>query len=202
MCSDPHAGAHCKTDSVHAPDKGRPGFNSWEGKVQHNASVCAAVCASALLVLLQLVLLLTHRRQGPDGKAGSDTLIIHHNGHGPCNGGEPSRSAECTDCTPNFDTAQDWFNQLGYDAMEVFMPGHGCNRLPAKDWCSPKHCVSNRKRGFDCSKCEPMGKNDSSMVSSHQWFDQIERQGDDAMRYFLEPIVLAVNYGKALGYKQ
>jgi hypothetical protein len=55
--------------------------------------------------------------QGPDGKAGSDTLIIHHNGHGPCNGGEPQRHTDCTDCTPNFDTAQDWLNQLGYDVM-------------------------------------------------------------------------------------
>jgi hypothetical protein len=124
-------------------------------------------------------------------RAGSDTIVIHHNGHGPCNGGEPARKTECTDCTPNFDTAQDWFNQLGYDSMEVFMPLHGCNRIRADQSCSA-HCVSNAERGFDCSKCKPLGTTDS-MVGSHQWFDQFEQMGDEAMRYFLEPVVLAVN---------
>lgn len=56
---------------------------------------------------------------GVDGKSGSDTLIIHHNGHGPCNGGEPARKTDCTDCTPNFDTAQDWLNQLGLFSNDV-----------------------------------------------------------------------------------
>ena len=105
--------------------------------------------------------------KGLDGKAGSDTLVIHHNGHGPCNGGEPQRDRDCTDCTPNFDTAQDWLNQLGYDVMEVFMPFHGCNRIPANETCSEKHCVSNKERGFDCAKCVPQGETDS-MSGSHQ----------------------------------
>ena len=56
---------------------------------------------------------------GADGRAGSDTLIIHHNGHGPCNGGEPARKTDCTDCTPNFDTAQDWLNQLGTFSVRI-----------------------------------------------------------------------------------
>jgi hypothetical protein len=81
--------------------------------------------------------------------------------------------------------------------MEVFMPLHGCNRIRANESCS-KHCVSNSARGFDCTSCVPLG-DDDSMVGSHQWFDQFEKAGDEAMRYFLEPIVLAVNYGKALG---
>jgi hypothetical protein len=29
-----------------------------------------------------------------------------------------------------------------------------------------------------------------SRSGSHQWFDQFEQAGDEAMRYFLEPIVL------------
>ena len=81
--------------------------------------------------------------------------------------------------------------------MEVFMPLHGCNRIRADESCS-KHCVSNPARGFDCANCVPLG-NDDSMVGSHQWFDQFEQAGDEAMRYFLEPVVLAVNYGVALG---
>ena len=50
----------------------------------------------------------------------SDTLVIHHNGHQPCAGA--ARNTDCSDCTPNFDTAQDWLNQVGYDVMEVAMP--------------------------------------------------------------------------------
>eukprot|EP01052_Picozoa_sp_SAG31_P045594 SAG31_NODE_8387_length_1461_cov_1.298091_2_plen_383_part_00 len=138
--------------------------------------------------------------QGSDGRAGSDTLVIHHNGHGPCNGGEPARRTDCTDCTPNFDTAQDWLNELGYDVMEMFMPLHGCNRIRANESCS-RHCVSNLDRGFDCERqCKPIGTDDS-LVGPHQWFDQFEKAGDEAMRYFLEPVVLAVNYAKALGYR-
>lgn len=39
----------------------------------------------------------------------SDTLVIHHNGHQPCSGGDPPRTTKCTDCTPNYDTSLDWF---------------------------------------------------------------------------------------------
>jgi len=53
-------------------------------------------------------------RPGYDSWAGrSDTLVIHHNGHSPCAGGEHPRTTGCSDCGPNFDTMQDWFNQLG-----------------------------------------------------------------------------------------
>ena len=86
---------------------------------------------------------LSYTGKGVSGKAGSNTLVIHHNGHSPCSGSEPQRTRQCTDCTPNFDTTQDWLNQLGYDVMEIAMPFHGCNRIPANETCSAKHCVSS-----------------------------------------------------------
>eukprot|EP00729_Bicosta_minor_P032287 gene32287-20976_t len=52
----------------------------------------------------------------------SDVLVIHHNGHSPCSGAQRTgaeNTSVCTDCTPNFDTAQDYLNQLGYDVMEM-----------------------------------------------------------------------------------
>lgn len=126
-------------DSVHCPDKSR-----CEGRVLTCA--CGYVVPSFINGCA---------RPGFESWRGqSDTLVIHHNGHSPCNGGA-SRSTDCTDCTPNFDTAQvvvvlflllasmgkfiptllgviwqDWFNQLGYDVMELAMPLHGCNRIP------------------------------------------------------------------------
>jgi hypothetical protein len=128
----------------------------------------------------------------------SDTLVIHHNGHQPCSGGH--RSTNCSDCTPNFDTAQDWINQLGYDVMEVAMPMHGCNRIQGNTSCKD-HCIGSTARGFDCAQCKDQSTTDS-MVGSHQWFEQFEAQGDETMRYFLEPVVLAVNYAKnKLKYK-
>eukprot|EP00038_Savillea_parva_P019980 m.30019 g.30019 ORF g.30019 m.30019 type:complete len:486 (-) comp4656_c0_seq1:24-1481(-) len=45
----------------------------------------------------------------------SDTLIIYHNGH------------ETSSCTPNYDGVVDYFNELGYDVMEMMMPLIGCN---------------------------------------------------------------------------
>ena len=34
-------------------------------------------------------------------------------------------------------------------------------------------------------------------VGMHAWFEQFEQQGDEVMRYFLEPVVLVVNYAKS-----
>lgn len=128
----------------------------------------------------------------------SDTLVIHHNGHAVCSGSD--RTEECTDCTPNYDTTQDWLNQLGYDVFEMHMPLHGCNRIPANTSCT-NHCVGSPSRGFDCSSCRPIGTS-GSLVGDHGWFEQFEQQGDEVMRYFLEPVVLAVNYAvNVLGYK-
>lgn len=36
---------------------------------------------------------------------------------------------------------------------------------------------------------------------SHQWFYQWEQKGEYTMRFFIEPVILAVNYAKFLGYK-
>jgi hypothetical protein len=81
------------------------------------------------------------------------TLILYHNGH------------ETADCTANYDGVVDYFNELGYDVMELMMPLIGCNQ--AYQYGNPK---------------------------SHQWFAQFEAKGDHTMRYFIEPVVLAVNY--------
>jgi len=51
----------------------------------------------------------------------SDTIVIYHNGH------------ETNKCTPNFDGNVDYFNQLGYDVMEMFMPLYGCNAVAGID---------------------------------------------------------------------
>ena len=44
------------------------------------------------------------------------TLILYHNGH------------ETEDCTPNYDGVVDYFNEVGYDVMELMMPLIGCNQ--------------------------------------------------------------------------
>ena len=90
-----------------------------------------------------------------------DTLVLYHNGH------------ETASCTPNYDGVVDYFNQLGYDTMELMMPLLGCNR------------VTDRFPD----------------ATSHQWFEQFEAKGDKTIRYFIEPVVLAVNFAKAQGYR-
>ena len=112
------------------------------------------------------------RRPGFESwKLQSDTLVIHHNGHSPCSGSEPVRHSDCTDCTPNYDTTQDWLNQLGYDVMEMSMPLHGCNRIVGNTSCA-HYCVSSAARGFNCSKCVDAAHT-ASMSASHQWFKQV-----------------------------
>jgi hypothetical protein len=46
----------------------------------------------------------------------SDTLLIYHNGH------------ETATCTPNYDGVVDYYNEIGYDVMEMMMPLIGCNQ--------------------------------------------------------------------------
>eukprot|EP00041_Stephanoeca_diplocostata_P009687 m.151052 g.151052 ORF g.151052 m.151052 type:complete len:290 (-) comp17847_c0_seq1:205-1074(-) len=90
----------------------------------------------------------------------SDTVVLYHNGH------------ETSTCTPNYDGVVDYFNELGYDVMELMMPLIGCNQ--AYQYGNPK---------------------------GHEWFKQFEDKGDFTMRYFIEPVALAAAYAKKLGYK-
>jgi hypothetical protein len=64
----------------------------------------------------------------------------------------------------------DFFNELGYDVMELNMPLYGCN-------------------------AQSYGHH------PHTWFEQYEKKGDHTMRYFIEPVALAVAHAKRAGYK-
>jgi len=80
---------------------------------------------------------------------------------------------ETNKCTPNYDGVVDHFNQLGYDVFELFMPLYGCN-----------------------------GNTPYETSSHHEWFEQWELKGDFPLRFFIEPVILSVNYAvNVLGYK-
>ena len=99
----------------------------------------------------------------------SDTLVIFHDGHMVVSG-----------CHYDDDGTMDWLNELGYDAMHIQMPLHGCNLGPGEDPLSPW---------------------------SHDFFAQFA--GPDGshsdefpfLRFFLEPVWLTINYAQTLGYK-
>ena len=99
----------------------------------------------------------------------SDTLVIFHDGHMVVSG-----------CHYDDDGTMDWLNELGYDAMHIQMPLHGCNLGPGEDPLSPW---------------------------SHDFFAQFA--GPDGshsdefpfLRFFLEPVWLTINYAQSLGYK-
>ena len=96
-------------------------------------------------------------QQYPAGRA--DTLVLYHNGH------------ETATCQPNYDGVVDYFNELGYDVMELMMPLIGCNTNP-------------------------------KAPQSHAWFKQYEDAGVHTIKYFVEPVILAVNYAvNRLGYE-
>lgn len=75
-------------------------------------------------------------------------------------------------CNANYDGTVAWLNQLGYDVMEFDMPLIGCNQFAGQ---------TNH---------------------SHWWFAPYESKGVHTMAYFVEPVILAVNYAVALGYKR
>ena len=39
-----------------------------------------------------------------------------------------------------------------------------------------------------------------NVTHSHEWFQQWEDRGVHTMQYFIEPVVLAINYAETLGY--
>jgi hypothetical protein len=141
----------------------------------------------------------------------TDTLVLYHNGHEAhwLNGHRPAsnplcvraplKTPSCWGCDPsnhrdqlnftsvpysatdptkvaqcwvNYDTVLGWLNELGYDAMELNMPLRGPNN------------------------------NGSLGTQSHSWFEHFEANGVRTMRFFVEPVVLAINYAKRLGYKR
>ena len=79
---------------------------------------------------------------------------------------------ETKSCEPNYDGVVDHLNQLGYDVMELMMPLLGCNDAP--QYNSPK---------------------------AHSWFQTWEDKGESTIRFFIEPVVLAVNFARAQGYR-
>lgn len=78
----------------------------------------------------------------------------------------------CNDTsTTDDDNTVDYLNQLGYDVMSFNMPLYATNFYPPSGGCD------------------------------HRWFAQFERAGVPTMRFFLEPVVRAVNFALGeLGY--
>jgi hypothetical protein len=117
------------------------------------------------------------------------TLVLYHNGHGQLWNDnstthkvavdplcvrlpdEPRLTAKWhAQCWVNWDTVPGWVNELGFDVMEFNMP--------------------------------LLGPNNNGSIGSrrHEWFEQWEARGVKTMRFFLEPVSLAINYAQTLGY--
>eukprot|EP00035_Acanthoeca_spectabilis_P007183 m.133454 g.133454 ORF g.133454 m.133454 type:complete len:444 (-) comp13837_c0_seq1:1123-2454(-) len=123
----------------------------------------------------------------------TDTLVLYHNGHEThwlgagakdplcvrpvnettgANSRERGRPGADPLCWINYDTTLGWLNELGYDAMEFNMPLRGPNN------------------------------NGSIGTISHSYFEPLEQAGHYPLRFFVEPVFLAINFAKSLGYKR
>lgn len=116
----------------------------------------------------------------------TDTLVLYHNGHEAHWLGPKASEPLCVrwmdaqrgdpdrvpECWLNYDTTLGWINELGYDAMEFNMPLRGPNN------------------------------NGSIGTMSHRYFAPLEAAGHHPLRFFVEPVFLAVNFAKAQGYKR
>ena len=87
--------------------------------------------------------------------------------------GEPRLTARWhAECWYNWDTTPGWLSELGYDVMEFNMPLLGPNN------------------------------NGSIGTRSHEWFGGWEKQGVKVMRFFVEPVSLAINFALTQGYER
>jgi hypothetical protein len=125
-----------------------------------------------------------------------DTIVIYHNGHetNKCERLVAFETAlwhrilHADRCVPNFDGNVDYFNELGYDVMELFMPLYA-PPPPALCFCNnlnigppPALCFCNNLNMYGCNAVP-------GIDSNHHWFHQWEDKGDFPIRFFIEPIV-------------
>ena len=123
---------------------------------------------------------------GDRSKPAKSAFLFHH-GHSNCvckNGTTPLDKAKCRPgCESSMHTLPgfNWwdlynvtkfFHSLGHDVFILSMPLKGVNLGP--------------------------GSNATHLNTDHWWMLQWEKKGDHALRYFLEPVVLTINYAKSL----
>ena len=126
-----------------------------------------------------------HFPEIPPTPARSDTLVIWHHGHS-----QPCDSSGCH--IPWIDDQLDWLNELGLDAMVLQMPGYQCNYdQPEAGWVPGNSTPGHAKASVWGGGC------------NHSWWKGLEDQGVATGRFFVEPVVLTINYAKeVLGYKR
>ena len=150
-----------------------------------------------------------HFPEIPPTPARSDTLVLWHHGHS-----QPCDSSGCH--IPWIDDQLDWLNgidflhflyreisrfcpqnvlsyaELGLDAMVLQMPGYQCNYdQPEAGWVPGNGTPGHAKASVWGGGC------------NHSWWKGLEEQGVATGRFFVEPVVLTINYAKeVLGYKR
>jgi hypothetical protein len=139
----------------------------------------------------------------------SDSAFLFHHGHSDCVCEPPKGASDpdvrhlvwqackpgCNSSMPSHaetaDPGYSWwdlynvstyFHSLGYDVFILSMPLKGINY------------------GLGYDDNGTLIKNETGGAVDHWWFQQWEDKGDAALRYFLEPAYLTVNYAKSKGY--
>ena len=128
---------------------------------------------------------LFYRSASPQRK--SDTIVMYNNGHGE------------HECIPHGNTVPRRINDAGYDVMEHFMPLMSCNK-------------ENRlNENVRLSKLSGQGMHLAHSMFEHEkrghhdwykWFDEntARSAGKPALRFFVEPLLLAVAHARRQGY--
>ena len=147
---------------------------------------------------------------GDPTKRANKAFLFHH-GHSDCNCDPPKGALNkterhlvwqacrpgCNSSMPSYDelkmpgyswwdlyNVSDFYHSLGFDVFILSMPLKGVNFGLGYD--ATGELVKNETGGG---------------AVDHWWFLHWENQGDAALRYFLEPAYLTVNYAKAHGYE-
>jgi hypothetical protein len=112
--------------------------------------------------------------------------VIYHNGH------------ETVNCTANYDGVVDYFNELGTEchhhihycsSILIFLRIRRYGNVFAIIWYFDSILQYCLKVCIGCNSITPYGE-----PYDHEWFRQWEEQGEHVIRYFIEPVVLTINY--------
>ena len=128
---------------------------------------------------------LFYRSSNPRRKP--DTIVMYNNGHGE------------RECIQHGNTVPQRVNDAGYDVMEFFMPLMGCN----KHHRLQENLRLSEMRGQGVDLARSMLWHETRLRHDwFKWFDEATAHstGKPALRFFVEPLLLAIAHARRQGY--
>ena len=183
--------------------------HSWPASVQNNftTGLLPAIVPS-MLVWPITSSRLGHREESTvlyyrstSAQRSIDTIVLYHHGHSESGG----------DCVPHLNSLPKRMSDAGYDVMELWMPLMNCRKMEANAGKSNTYEYMKHLTWIKCRELYRRGSRGKTIFNHaerghHSWYSLFDfptanSSGKPALRYFVEPVLLAVAHARRQGYR-